>query len=67
MSESKFPVGWDEQRVKLLIQHCEALSEEEQVAEDEAAMHEGPEQTVITVPTALLPAIRQLLAEYKHT
>lgn len=66
MSESKFPEGWDEQRVKRLIQHYEVLTEEEQIAEDEAAVSEGPEQAVVTVPTALLPAIRQLLADYKH-
>jgi hypothetical protein len=64
VSESRFPAGWDEQRVKRLIQHYENLSEEEQVAEDEAAVRESPGQTVITVPTGLLPAIRHLLADY---
>jgi hypothetical protein len=65
MSESRFPPGWDEQRVKRLIAHYEALSEEEQVAEDEAAVGEREGQTVITVPDKLLPAIRQLLAGSK--
>lgn len=67
MSESRFPAGWDEERVKRLLRHYESMSEEEQVAEDEAAISEGLGQTVITVPTALLPAIRQLLAEYDHS
>ena len=34
------------------------MTEEEQVAEDEAAVSEQPGQTVITVPDSLLPAIR---------
>lgn len=50
--------------MKRLIRHYEDLSEEEQVAEDEAAMSENEGQTVIAVPTGLLPAIRHLLAEY---
>jgi hypothetical protein len=62
MNESRFPPGWDEERVKRLIAHYDALSEEEQVAEDEAAVDEPEGQTVITVPDKLLPAIRQLLA-----
>lgn len=66
MTGSKFPDGWDADRVKRLIDYYESLSEDEEVAEDEAgiaAEREG--QTVITVPDALLPEIRRLLAEYQ--
>jgi hypothetical protein len=66
MSESRFPHGWDEDRVKRLIRHYDDLSEVEQVAEDEAAVSEREGQTVIAVPTVLLPAIRHLLAEYEQ-
>jgi hypothetical protein len=66
MSKSKYPPGWDEQRVKRLIRHYETSTEEEQIAEDEVAVSKSSEQTVITVPTSLLPAIRQLLADYEH-
>lgn len=66
MSESKFPAGWDEERVKRLLEHYENMTEEEQVAEDEVALSESPGQTVIAVPTDLLPAIRQLLADYEQ-
>lgn len=65
MSESKFPAGWDAERVKRLIDHYEGMSEEEQVEEDEAAVEEKDGQTVITVPEELLPAIRQLLAGHR--
>jgi hypothetical protein len=65
MSQPKFPAGWDAARVKRLIDHYEALWEDEQVAEDETAAGEQEGQVVITVPEKLLPAIRQLLASHK--
>jgi hypothetical protein len=61
-NEQQFPSGWDEDRVKWLIAHYDSMTEEEQVAEDEAAVGKQTGQTVITVPETLLPAIRQLLA-----
>jgi predicted RNase H-like HicB family nuclease len=67
MTQTEFPGGWDEERVNRLIAHYESLTEEEQVAEDEAAVTEQKGQTVITVPETLLPTIRQLLAEQSGT
>lgn len=55
MKKQQFPPGWDAARVQRLLDHYESLSEEEQVAEDEAA-HETQGQTVVTVPTTLVPA-----------
>jgi hypothetical protein len=65
MSESRFPAGWDAERVQKLIEYYEGLSEDEQVAEDEAAMAEQSGQVVITIPEELLPAVRHLLATHK--
>lgn len=65
MSQSPLPAGWDAARVQRLIDRYESLSEEEQVAEDEAAADEQKGQAVVTVPDELLPAIRQLLAKHK--
>ena len=65
MSESKFPAGWDAERVKRLIDHYESLSEDELIAEDEAAAEPRPGQVVISVPVELLPEIRRLLAAHK--
>ncbi len=62
MIEQKFPPGWGAQRVQRLIAHYEELDEDVQVAEDEAA-HEAPNQTVMVVPTDLVPAIRQMIAQ----
>ena len=65
MRESRFPAGWNAERVKQLIDYYEQQSEEEQLAEDEAGAFEQKGQAVITVPEELLPAIRRLLASHK--
>jgi hypothetical protein len=59
--KKKFPPGWDEARVRRLIAHYEQQGEDEQVAEDEAAQ-EAPGQTLMAVPTELVPAVRELIA-----
>ena len=64
MKRSKFPPGWDAERVKRVLAHYEAQSEEEAVPEDEAA-YEALGQTVMEVPTELVPTIRQLIAKHK--
>ena len=38
--ENQFPPGWDEARVRAVIKHYENQSEDEAVAEDEAALDE---------------------------
>lgn len=63
MRQSKFPPGWDEERVMKVLAHYEAQSEEESVAEDEAAF-ETPGQTVMEVPTELVPTVRELIAKH---
>ena len=55
-----FPAGWDEERVRRVLAHYENPTEEV-VAEDEAA-YEAEGQTVMIVPSDLVPAIRQLIA-----
>lgn len=62
MNQEKFPPGWDAERVRRLIAHYDALDEEQQVAEDEAAQ-EQPSQTTVVVPIEFMPAIRQMLAQ----
>ena len=62
MRQPHFPPGWDEERARHVIAHYESQSEEEAVAEDEAAF-EDPKQTVMLIPNELVPAVRRLLAE----
>ena len=63
MKRSAFPKGWDEARVRRVIAHYEQQSEEEAVAEDEAAF-ESATQTFIEVPNELLPTVRELIAKH---
>jgi hypothetical protein len=62
--QSKFPSGWDEERVHRLLAHYEEQTEEEAVAEDEAAF-EDQSQTFIGVPNDLLPEVRRLLSRHR--
>ena len=64
MSKNRFPPGWDEQRVKRVLSHYESQSEDEAVAEDEAAQ-EGSSGTTMIVPTELVPEVRELIAKHK--
>lgn len=64
MKRNAFPPGWDKERVAKVLKHYETQTEEEAVAEDEAAF-ELSGQTFIEVPTELVPAVRELLAKHK--
>jgi hypothetical protein len=62
--QSKYPQGWDQARVRRVLDHYESQSEEEAVAEDEAAF-EQRDQTVMEVPTDLVPTVRELIAKHR--
>lgn len=62
MKQNKFPEGWDEARVKRVLDYYENQTEEEAVAEDEAAWEDRTE-TFIKVPNELIPAVRELIAK----
>ena len=66
MKQDRFPEGWDEDRVRRVLERCESQTEEEAVAEDEAA-YEDKTQTIIEVPVELVPAVRELIARHKKT
>ena len=59
--QNRFPEGWDEDRVRRVIERYEAQADEEAVAEDEAAF-ESITHTNMEVPVDLVPAVRQLIA-----
>jgi hypothetical protein len=65
MKPTKFPEGWNEERVRKLLEHYEAQSDEEAVAEDEAA-YEPITHTAMEVPVDLVPKVRELIAK-RHT
>jgi hypothetical protein len=62
MKQSSFPPGWDEDRVRRVLEHYEAQSDEAAVAEDEAA-YESTTHTTMEVPVDLVPAVRELIAK----
>jgi len=66
MKQSKFPPGWDEQRVRRVLKHYEKQTEEAAVAEDEAAFEDSA-QAVMEVPRELVPTIRHLIAKHKKS
>ena len=63
MSETRFPEGWNEERVRAVLAHYEHQTPEEAVAEDEAAF-EQQDETVMKIPRKLVPAVRQLIAKH---
>ena len=62
MRQPRYPVGWDEERVRRVLEHYEAQSDEEAVAEDEAA-YEATTHTAMEVPVDLVPVFRELIAK----
>lgn len=64
MKQSTFPPGWNLERVKIVLAYYESQSEEDAVADDEAAL-EMPDHTIMGVPTELVPAVRELIAKHK--
>jgi hypothetical protein len=64
MKQSKFPKGWDKERIHRVLSHYEKQTEEEALAEDEAA-YEDRTQTTIDIPVELVPAVRELIAKHQ--
>jgi hypothetical protein len=48
-----------------LLAEFDSRTDDEWIAADEAAAAEDEDQTVVTVPMALLPEVRRLLGIYK--
>ena len=62
MKQSNFPEGWDEERVRRVLEHYENQADEEAVAEDEAS-YESTTHTAMEIPIDLVPQVRELLAK----
>jgi hypothetical protein len=59
--KQKCPAGWTDGRVRKLAEHYDNQTEDEQVAEHEAAMRATENQTVMVVPTELVSEIVKLI------
>ena len=62
MTESKFPAGWNENRVQRVLDHYQQQADDEAVAEDEAA-YESTTHTAMEVPVDLVSDVRELIAK----
>lgn len=61
MTAEKYPRGWNETRVRRVLEYYESQSDEEAAAEIETAL----ESTTMEVPVALVPEVRRLIAKRK--
>jgi len=57
MTAQKFPSGWNEARVRRVLEYYESQSDDEAAADIEA----GSESTLMEVPVALVPEVRVLI------
>jgi hypothetical protein len=64
MKKEPLPEGWTEEKVEEILRHYESQTDEEAMAEDEAAWR-SPDESFIQVPNELLPAVRALIAHYE--
>jgi hypothetical protein len=62
MSAEKYPRGWNEARVRRVLEYYESQSDEEAAAEIETAFA----STTMEVPVALVPEVRRLIAKRKR-
>ena len=61
MSEPLLPPGWDDARIREVLQHYEGQSEEEQAEEIEAALSANG-VTMMAVPSELVDQVQALIA-----
>ncbi len=61
MKQDRFPEGWDQGRVRRVLAHYDEQTGNEAVAEDEAGIESS--ETVMNVPRALVPKVRELIAK----
>lgn len=65
MSVIKFPPGWDLERVRAVIAHYEQQTDEEAMAEDEAAF-EHEDSVMMEIPKELVAEVRELIAKHQQ-
>lgn len=63
-AKQRFPKGWDQKRVQAVIDYYDNQTDEEGAVEYEAGMAING-QSMMLVPTELIPEIRKLIAGRK--
>ena len=59
MKNETYPRGWNEARVRRVLDYYESQSDEEATAEIEASL----QSTTMQVPVGLVPTVRRMIAE----
>jgi hypothetical protein len=59
---NRFPKGWNQKRVRALLDHYENQTDEQAAREDDAA-YEDPRFTMLAVPIELVPAVKKMIAK----
>ena len=62
MADDKYPPGWNEARVRRVLEYYESQSDEEAAEEIEAGFR-GATYTTMEVPVGLVPIVRTLIAQ----
>ncbi len=60
---NEFPAGWNDQRVREVLDYYESQTDDEALAEHAMAL-DDTDSTLMEVPTDLVPVFRQLIAEH---
>ena len=59
---NRYPKGLDRAKVQELVEHYESQTDDEAIAEAEAAYH-NPASTMMEVPVSLVPKVQKLIAK----
>ncbi len=60
--KNKFPPGWDEAKVRAVLEYYEGQGKEDTSLDK--AWSRSTAQTTMTVPTVLVPAVRRLILKH---
>ncbi len=63
MNQTRYPPGWDEEKIRRVLSHYEEQTQEDAALEDEAGIE--PSETVMNVPLDLVPTVRELIAKHR--
>ena len=58
---NSYPLGWDSERVRQVLEHYEGQLDEDAAEEDEAALSPSCE-TLMAIPNKFVPAVRALIS-----
>ncbi len=64
--QGSLPDGWDEARIRRVLEHYEGQSDDAAAAEDDAAA-DATTDVLMSVPVELVPTVRRLIEEHKRS